>query len=590
MTHPVRLAVLAFIVGLALVVAGIATFTGSPSAPNALVFHNGRIRTVSEAGTVEALYIQDGRIAAIGELNEVLAAAPRGVRRIDLEGGTLTPGLIEPHTHPLAAALLATATDISGRTYQSREAIMAAIAEGAAQDGPSPWAIAFGWDPVMLDDLHPPSLAELDALSPDRPLVILTQMMHEAFANSAALEASGISAQTPDPHDGFFERDETGALTGRVVEVTAVGQLMSGIPQASDAALTFLLDGAYDAYARAGYTTIGVASLVGRARDPLATLMSVSHADRPAINTILYTAPAQAGRAETLFVQTGQAGALQRFSGIKVWLDGSPFVGGAATAEPYADTPLTRDVLGLTPGWLAPLAAEREALISLVETAQRAGQQVAFHAQGERAIDLALDAIEAARAASPEPDLHHRLEHLALITPEQITRARSLGVSLGFFPDHIGNYGHRLDALFGPQRATRYMPIAEAVSQGAVTTIHGDHPASTIDALRVMALPVHRLTLDGSPLGQPVSSETALALMTLNAAQQLQLDDEIGSLEVGKRADLTWFDTDPVTAIEAGAGVTVRGTWLAGQPVDTRDWSRDRIGLAIKAAWGQMTR
>ena len=590
MTHPARFAFLTFVVGLVLCGAGIAVFTGSPSAPDALVFHNGTIRTVSGAGTVEALYIQDGRIAAIGDLDEVLAAAPRSVRRINLEGGTLTPGLIEPHTHPLAAALLATATDISGRTYQTREAIMTAIAEGAAQGGPSPWAISFGWDPVMLDDLHPPSLAELDALSPDKPLVVLTQMMHEAFANSAALEASGITAATPDPHDGFFERDETGALTGRVVEVTAVRLLMSGIPQASEAALTFLLDGAYDEYAAAGYTTIGVASLVGRARDPLTTLMSVSHADRPAINTILYTAPDQAGRAAPLFAGAAQTDALRRFNGIKVWLDGSPFVGGAATAEPYADTPLTRDVLGLEPGWLAPLAAEREALFSLVERAQRAGQQVAFHAQGERAIALALDAIEAARGASPDPDLHHRLEHLALITPEQITRARSLNVSLGFFPDHIGNYGHRLDALFGPERATRYMPIAEAVRQGAVTTIHGDHPAGTIDAFRVMALPVHRMTLDESPLGQPVSGETALILMTLNAARQLQLDDEIGSLEVGKRADLTWFGTDPVTAVEAGADVTVRGTWLAGQPVDTRDWSRDRIGLAIQAAWGQLTR
>jgi len=590
MTRPLRLVLLAIIAALALFVAGIAAFTGSSSAPDALVFHNGTIRTVSATGTVEALYIQDRRIAAVGDLDSVLAAAPRGVRRINLEDGTLTPGLIEPHTHPLAAALLATATDISGRTYQSREAIMAAIAEGAAQDGPSPWAIAFGWDPVMLDGLTPPSLAELDALSPDRPLVILTQMMHEAFANSAALDAAGITATTPDPHDGFFERDATGALTGRVVEVTAVGRLMSGIPQASDAALTFLLDGAYDRYARAGYTTIGVASLVGRARDPLATLMSVSHAERPGLNTILYSPPDQAGRDAALFTPAPQTGALQRFNGIKVWLDGSPFVGGAATAAPYADTPLTRDGLGLEPGWLAPLAAEREALFNLVETAQRAGQQVAFHVQGERAIDLALDAVEAAGRAVPDANLHHRLEHLALVTPEQIARARSLEVSLGFFPDHIGNYGHRLEALFGPDRAARYMPVAEAVRQGAVTTIHGDHPASTINALRVMALPVHRLTLDGSPLGEPVSGETALALMTINAARQLLLDDETGSLEVGKRADLTWFDSDSVTAIEAGTPIAVRGTWLAGQPVDTRDWSRDRIGLAIRAAWGQMTR
>jgi len=104
----------------------------------------------------------------------------------------------------------------------------------------------------------------------------------------------------------------------------------------------------------------------------------------------------------------------------------------------------------------------------------------------------------------------------------------------------------------------------------------------------VMALPVHRRTLTGEPLGEPIDAETALALMTINAARQLGLADEVGSIEVGKRADLTWFDTDPVAAIDADAPVAVRGTWLAGQPVDTRDWSLDRIGLAIAAAWGQI--
>ncbi|WP_304072685.1 amidohydrolase [Maricaulis maris] len=560
----------------------------SPRAPAALVFHNGSIRTMSEAGAVEALYIRDGRIMAVGALDTVLAAAPRGVRRIDLEGGTLTPGLIEPHTHPLAAALLDTAIDISGRTHGDRAAIMAAIAEGVEAGGPSPWAIAFGWDAVMLDGLTPPSLAELDALSPDRPLVILTQMMHEAFANSAALDAAGITPATPDPHDGFFERGEGGALTGRVVEVTAVRQLMAGIPQASDAALTYLLDGTYDAYAAAGYTTIGIASLVGRAEDPLGILTAVSHAERPALNTVLYTAPSRNSRALDMFSEADDRHALRRLNGIKLWLDGSPFAGGAASAEPYANTPLTQDTLGLPPNWLAPLAMPSDSVTGFVGEMQGFGYQMALHVQGERAIDLALDAIETAQAHTPNPDVQHRLEHLALITPDQISRANALGVSLGFFPDHIGNYGHRLEDLFGPGRAARYMPIAEAVRQGAVVTIHGDHPASDIDALRVMALPVHRRTLTGETLGEPIDAETALALMTINAARQLGLADEIGSIEVGKRADLTWFDTDPVAAIDADAPVAVRGTWLAGQPVDTRDWSLDRIGLAIAAAWGQV--
>ena len=161
---------------------------------------------------------------------------------------------------------------------------------------------------------------------------------------------------------------------------------------------------------------------------------------------------------------------------------------------------------------------------------------------------------------------------------------------MGFFPDHIGYYGHRLEAMFGPERAGRYMPIRAAMESGAVVTIHGDHPASTIDAARVMTLPVSRLTPEGARLGEAVAAEDAFTMMTINAARQLGLDEQIGSLEPGKRADLVMFDRDPVQALETGEQLTARRTWIAGRPVDQRAWSLDRLGRLLAAAWGQMTR
>ncbi|WP_203292035.1 amidohydrolase [Maricaulis parjimensis] len=570
----------------------IGVFTGlahTPQSPRDLVFLNGEIRTMSGAGIVEAMHVRDGRIVALGSRDEVLAQAPWLVARVDLDGGTLTPGLIEPHTHPLASALLSTAIDISGTRYSTRDAIMDAIAEGVAHPGPSPWSIAFGWDPVMLDGLTPPSLQEMDALSPDRPLVILTQMMHEAFANSAALQAAGITRETPDPHDGYFERDEAGALTGRLVEVNAVRSLMDAIPGASDPALTWLLAAEYDRYARAGYTTIGIASLVGRAEDPLGVLRAAAGGDMPSLNTVLYTAPQDAERGRALFDGSDPDVAIRRFAGIKMWVDGSPFTGGAATAEPYENTDFNRDVLHLEPGWMAPLSMPEEQIRALTLAAHQRGEQVAFHAQGERAVQTALEAIAQARSADPSHTQMHRMEHLALITPEQIEQAGNLSVSLGFFPDHIGNYGHRLADMFGSERAARYMPIAQAVEAGAVVTIHGDHPASAIDAMRVMALPVDRTAREGSVIGRAIDAQTSLIFMSRGAATQLQLEDEIGTLEIGKRADLTWFDRDPVTAIEAGERAEVIGTWVAGRRIDTRPWSLRNLRLALAAIWGQIT-
>lgn len=575
---------------LALLIAGFALAARSATAPQDLLFYNGVIRTASEPGATEALYMRDGVIVAVGDLDTVAAAAPRGVRRFDLNGGALTPGLIEPHTHPLAAGLLGQAINLSGPHAGGRDEVMALIEQGLSRGGPSPWAIAFGWDPVLLGHIDAPSHEELDALSPDRPLVILTQMMHEAFANTAAFEAAGISTDTPDPEHGYFERDSSGALTGRVVEVDAVSQLMAGVPTPSDAALEFILADAYAQYARSGYTTIGITGLVGRARDPLGVLETVATHPRPALNTVLYLLPEQAAHGYALFDDARSDVAITRVAGLKLWLDGSPFVGGAATAEPYADSAFNAEVLGLPPGWRGPLALSREAALAHAMEAQREGRQLAFHVQGERAIDLALEVIDAAQRTHPQPGLHHRLEHLALATPRQIERAAELGVSLGFFPDHIGYYGHRLEAMFGPERAGRYMPIYAAMESGAVVTIHGDHPASTLDAARVMTLPVTRLTPGGAPLGDTIDAEDAFAMMTINAARQLRLDEQTGSLEPGKRADLVWFDQDPVAALENGETFTARRTWIAGRPVDQRAWSLDRLGRLLKAAWGQMIR
>jgi predicted amidohydrolase YtcJ len=582
--------ILAGLAMLTLLAAGFALTARSADAPRDLLFYNGVIRTASDRGVVQALYIRDGEIIAMGDLDTVAAAAPRGVRRFDLEGGALTPGLIEPHTHPLATGLLGQAINLSGPHAGGRTEVMALIEQGLTRGGPSPWAIGFGWDPILLGDIDAPSMEELDALSPDRPLVILTQMMHEAFANTAAFEAAGVDAQTPDPEHGYFERDASGALTGRVVEVDAVSQLMAGVPTPSDAALEFILADAYAEYARSGYTTIGITGLVGRARDPLAILKTVATSPRPALNTMLYLLPEQAAHGYTLFDDARSDAVITRVAGLKLWLDGSPFVGGAATAEPYADSAFNAEVLGLPSGWRGPLAIPPETALAHALEAQQSGVQMAFHVQGERAIDLALDVIDTAQRAHPRSGLHHRLEHLALATPQQIERGAELGVSLGFFPDHIGYYGHRLEAMFGAERAGRYMPIHAAMESGAVVTIHGDHPASTIDAARVMTLPVSRLTPDDAPLGDTVSAEDAFAMMTINAARQLGLDDQIGSLEPGKRADLVWFDHDPVAALETGERFTARRTWIAGRPVDQRGWSLDRLGRLFAAAWGQMTR
>ncbi|MGB3049567.1 MAG: amidohydrolase family protein [Polyangiales bacterium] len=190
--------------------------------PNEVIFLGGDIVSMAEPSEFEAMWIRDGRIEMLGSTDEVRAAAGSSAQVVDLDGATVMPGFIEAHTHPLASALLGSAIDVSGFTHDSRDEIMETLRD--AMDGflPQPWITAFGWDPIMIRGLEPPTLAELDELSPDKPFVILTQAMHEAFANSAALREAGITRDTPDPPGGAFGRDEDGELTGAVLEVNAI--------------------------------------------------------------------------------------------------------------------------------------------------------------------------------------------------------------------------------------------------------------------------------------------------------------------------------------------------------------------------------
>lgn len=552
------------------------------SAPDEYILTSGTILTM-DANTprVEAIAVSSGIITGRGDLKDLQNTHP-GVKLIDLEGQTLLPGLIEPHTHPIASALLGAVFDVSGFTYLNRADIMAAL-EGAGEAmALTPWLIAYGWDPVAVADLAPPSLEELDRISPERPMIVLTQMMHEAFVNTAALKAAGISMEgDPEDRHGVL-RDADGHPTGVLRELDAINAVLGFVPPAADPVVEILLRRQYAAYAKAGYTTIGVTGAVGKHPDPVGLIQRISGHSSP-LRSFVYLMPEQFDR----YLLGGDA----EFSilGAKFWMDGSPFTGGAASDAPYENTELTNERLGIPQSHLAGLAMDEDEFASEVMRLHRLGYQIAVHVQGERAINAALSAFEVAQNDMPRPELHHRLEHNALITRDQIRRAGRLGVSLGFFIDHIYYYGDALPQLFGADRASRYMPMRWAVDVGVVTTLHGDHPASPIGPLRSLRSATTRLSRSGDTQTAPeqsISIEAALMAMTLNAARQLGQEKLIGSLEVGKLADFTVLSGDP-TSVEPDkiVDLDVTETWKNGQPVNTGMMSWLKPGLVISALW-----
>lgn len=254
--------------------------------------------------------------------------------------------------------------------------------------------------------------------------------------------------------------------------------------------------------------------------------------------------------------------------GIKIWADGSPWVGNIATSFDYLDTPQTR-AMGLSAGHRGCANYSREQLVEIVDAYFPLGWQIACHVHGDEVVDVVLDVFEDALRAHPErTDARLRLEHCGTMTPEQYRRAAELGVTCSLFVDHLYYWGDVLvDGLFG-ERGEAWTAAGAAVDAGVKISFHNDPPVTPEEPLRNIQVAVTRRSRSGRVLGEQyrVSVDQALRAQTIDAAWQLFAEDEIGSLEVGKRADLVVLDADPhAVAPETIGDIPVRATYLDGR-------------------------
>ena len=518
--------------------------------------------TPDPASVAEAMLVENGRIVAIGSRDDV--PPPAAATLVDLGEGWALPGLIEPHGHPSeSAALMGDGVlDVRPVTLAQAEQVWAAIKNALAASPRPARVIANGWDPLLQTGLTPPTIGDLDALAGEVPLVIVHNSLHSAYFNSAAAREAGIDRGTPDPVGASFGRDAAGELTGLALEAAAVAQIVGPALAAAEADMPRRLASHLLELRRTrGITTI--ADLASSSDlDRLATAMAGAGKLPVRLRGYEMSRP---GAKASVAIENGDA--WYRQVGIKIWSDGSPWVGNIATSFPYLDTAATR-ALGFEPGHVGHANYTTEQLIEIGSQYAGEGWQFACHAHGDVAIDSTLEAYEALIEKFDLKDHRFRLEHCGLMTPAQFERAAHLGATVSLFVDHITYWGDVIvDDLFG-ERGLAYADAGAAFAAGHRATFHNDGTVTPCEPLRNMAAAETRTSRTGRHLdgGTGVSRRDSLRAHTSNAAWQLRSEHEIGALSPGLRADFAVIDCDPRTAPpEALAEARVLATAVDGE-------------------------
>lgn len=522
----------------------------------------GTILTVDESRpTAEALAVAGGRIIAVGSRSDVQAHIGTDTQTIDVGDGCVMPGFVEAHGHPLmeAMALSDRIVDIRPVTIRKADDVVAAVRREVAARGAA-GAYLNGWDPLLQPGLPQPTLAWLDEIAPDGPLIIIHNSGHKAFFNSHAARRVGLSRDTPDPKGARFGRDARGDLDGTAEETGAVFPLLAGAIAPSD--YPAMLRAECARLNRAGLTTCSEMAF-DPAFGPLVEQL------RGELTVRLRTYEISNAQMRT-DATPGQGDDMLRQVGIKIWVDGSPWVGNIALSFPYLDSAATRTI-GVPPGSCGHANYTREELSEIVGAYFPLGWPMACHVQGDAGVDTILDVYEEALRQHPRPDHRLRLEHVGAIRPEQLQRAADLGVTCSIFVDQIHYWGDILvDGLFGPERGSRWMPAGSAVATGMRISLHNDPPVTPEEPLRNISVAVTRTAPSGRVLApeERLTVEQAIRAQTIDAAWQLFADDVTGSLEVDKYADLVVLSADPRTVPpEQIADLEVRATFLAGRQV-----------------------
>jgi predicted amidohydrolase YtcJ len=525
-----------------------------------LLLQHGVFYPVQPPGRVDgSLAVRGGRIVYLGpDAGAERFRGPR-TRVIDLAGRTVTPGLIDAHSHLLGLGRALAEVDLTAApTYDE---VVRRVREAAAKAPQGTWVFGRGWDQNLWPGQQFPTHEALSAAVPDHPVWLTRVDGHAALLNVRALQALKIDASTKDPSGGRILRDAGGLPSGVLVDNAM--NVAGGLPGATrEENMRWLGDGARHCLAL-GLTTV---TDMGVDTGEIAAYHDLRRAGGLPIRSAVFLTDNEALLADW-FRRGPEIDPEARLiiRGVKMYADGALGSRGAALIEPYSDDPGNIGLL-VTPGGHMEDVARR---------ALAAGFQVGVHAIGDRGSLVAIDALEKA-LGGPRPEARFRLEHTQVVRVQDLERMARLGIIASMQPTHATSDMPWADERLGEARLERAYAWRKVLNDGGRLVLGSDFPVESADPRLGLYAAVTRQDLKGSPAGgwlpgERLTREEALRGFTLDAAWSLFLEKEVGSLEVGKRADLVVFARDIMTVPEAEIPrVEIDMTLVDGQLVHER--------------------
>jgi predicted amidohydrolase YtcJ len=515
-------------------------FSATNPSPVVAIYYHGNILTGVGLGApgaqrVTAIAVGNHEIVAIGDDAVVLRQKQPDTRLFDLHGGFVMPGINDAHVHLAEAGRIKLAVDLTGST--SLAEMLRRVSAAAAGAPAGEWLLGGGWDHTLWANKTLPTRQDLDAVTRDHPAIFSRVDGHIAIANSAALALSGVTNQTPSPPGGQLDHDTYGNLTGIVREDSGEDLIRRHIPapahdlrrraillaikDAAQHGVTSVQDNSdwddflvYQELEREGQLPVRISEWL-RFDDPV-DLLVAHRAAQPAGDRILHTGM------------------------LKGFMDGSLGSRTAALLSPYTDDPGNRGLLRYQQARLDAMTKERAA----------AGFQIGFHAIGDSAVEMALNAFAAANnfaAASNSAARRDRIEHSQVVEPRDIARYKALGIIASMQPSHLLTDMNWAPARLGPQRS-RFAYAWKAFLDAGVPLAFGtDYPVEPITPFRGIYAGVTRSNEAGTGSYFPqdkLTIDQVLLAYTQGSAYAEFAEGFKGKLVPGYVADFVVLDRD----------------------------------------------